>query len=245
MEWGICGHSVQRPLGSLAPITVKRAEAITTLACHQTADFRCRRAVRRDHVRLRKLRAIGAVRRHGRQLVRRRHRHPRRRIDRAHSMPRHLRRRRRRQRPQPDPDLRQRQLQIQSRRAMSSPSAGRSRGRGAKAAGASTAASRDAAATAIFRWSPARPGFTAQPFTDDARQQAVRRRSRVRDASSRRASISLSRSLRVAPNQLIAVRPPNGRLLAARQLRAIAASASPAGRRFPSWSWRSAAPAPC
>ena len=81
VEWGICGRTVQRSLGSVAAISRTRRPNLSRSS--RRLIFAAATLAGGLAVRLRQLRAIGAVRRHGRQLVRRRHRHPRRRIERA------------------------------------------------------------------------------------------------------------------------------------------------------------------
>ena len=167
VEWCICRRTVQWSMGSITAIS-RTNESIRD---HATADIRSRRVFGGPR-RHRQLRAIGAVCRFGRQLVRRRHRHPRRWFDRANPLSRHLCRRRRRQRPQSEPDLRQRQLQVQPFKQRRRP--GRALpGPGAKTVAMSAATSKDAAAAATFRSSPPPPVYR-QHHLDDPRQQAVR-----------------------------------------------------------------------
>ena len=100
-----------------------------------------------------------AVRRHGRHLVRRRHRHARRRLERAHPLPRDLQGRRAQH--GHEPHLRQRRLQVQPAGRCRRPGRRMSRAPGAKPAATSAATSRAAAAAAISRWSPSAAGFNA------------------------------------------------------------------------------------
>ena len=92
MEWRISWRTVQRSMGSVPSIRQARLEILRPYAA---ADIRSRRVfLGARFAASPEPRPVGPVRRHGRQLVRRRHRHPGRRLERAHPLPRHLRGRR-------------------------------------------------------------------------------------------------------------------------------------------------------
>ncbi len=96
VEWGICWCSVQRSMGSVASVSqagLSELFANVAAADHsQPSRFSWRRYPAPQATP-----SPGRVRRHGRQLVGRRHRHAGRRLQRADSLPRHLRRARWRQ----------------------------------------------------------------------------------------------------------------------------------------------------